>query len=127
VLIGADADASISNLTAAINGSGTEGVNYSVDTEQPTDVVAVVDTDANTVTCTASTRVRSATLMQKPQMMPTLIGMELVVTSRVGLTELPHNSEKTYLDSDNGVLWMAFGTCTISDTDKWFSFSKDEE
>lgn len=55
VLIGADADASVTNLAAAINGDGTEGIDYSTGTEQPTDVTAVADTGADTVTCTAIT------------------------------------------------------------------------
>lgn len=55
ILIGIDEDASVTNLAAAINGEGTEGIDYSTGTEQPTDVTAVADTGANTVTCTATT------------------------------------------------------------------------
>lgn len=55
VLIGADADASVTNLAAAINGDGTEGTDYSAGTEQPTDVTAVASTANDTVTCTATT------------------------------------------------------------------------
>jgi hypothetical protein len=56
VLIGANSDESLTNLKLAINGEGTEGTNYSTDTDQPTDVTAAVDTDANTVTVTATTK-----------------------------------------------------------------------
>jgi hypothetical protein len=56
VLIGANSDESLTNLKLAINGEGTEGTNYSTDTEQPTAVTAAVDTDANTVTVTATTK-----------------------------------------------------------------------
>lgn len=56
VLIGANSDESLTNLKLAINGEGTEGTNYSTDTDQPTDVTATVDTDANTVTVTATTK-----------------------------------------------------------------------
>ena len=55
VHIGVDADDSVTNLAAAINGNGTEGTNYSTGTEQPTDVTAVADKDGDTVTCTATT------------------------------------------------------------------------
>lgn len=55
VLIGADEDASVTNLATAINGNGTEGTNYSTGTEQPTDVTAVASTANDTVTCTAIT------------------------------------------------------------------------
>lgn len=56
VLIGANSDESLTNLKLAINGEGTEGTNYSTDTDQPSDVTAAVDTDANTVTVTAKTK-----------------------------------------------------------------------
>jgi len=56
VLIGANSDESLTNLKLAINGEATEGTNYSVDTDQPTDVTAAVDTEANTVTVTATTK-----------------------------------------------------------------------
>ena len=55
ILIGIDADASVTNLAAAINGDGTVGTDYSIGTGKPTDVTAVADTEANTVTCTATT------------------------------------------------------------------------
>jgi hypothetical protein len=55
ILIGESSDVSIANLKRAINGEATEGSNYSTDTEQPTDVTATVDTEANTVTVTATT------------------------------------------------------------------------
>lgn len=55
VLIGVNADASVTNLAAAINGDGTEGTDYSTGTEQPTDVTAVASTANDTVTCTATT------------------------------------------------------------------------
>jgi hypothetical protein len=56
VLIGANSDESLTNLKLAINGEATEGTNYSTDTDQPTDVTAAVDTEANTVTVTATTK-----------------------------------------------------------------------
>jgi len=56
VLIGANSDESLTNLALAINGAGTEGTNYSADTDQPTDVTAAVDTEANTVTVKAMTK-----------------------------------------------------------------------
>ena len=57
ILIGVDEDASMANLTAAINGSAGEGTAYSVLTYQPTDVTAVFSTESDTiVTLTASTK-----------------------------------------------------------------------
>lgn len=49
ILIGADEDASMTNLTAAINGSAGEGTAYSVLTQQPTDVTAVFNTESDTI------------------------------------------------------------------------------
>ena len=56
VLIGADSDESLTNLMLAINGEATEGTNYSILTDTPADVTATVDTDANTLTVTATTK-----------------------------------------------------------------------
>jgi hypothetical protein len=56
VLIGANSDESLTNLKLAINGEGTEGTNYSTDTDRPDDVIVVLDTNANTLTVTATTK-----------------------------------------------------------------------
>jgi len=56
VLIGADEDASLTNLTAAINGTAGEGTEYSTGTKQPRDVTGVFDhVSAAKITCTATT------------------------------------------------------------------------
>lgn len=53
VLIGADQDASLTNLTAAINGTGTDGVEYGAGTLSHPLVTGVANTTANTLTLTA--------------------------------------------------------------------------
>lgn len=56
ILIGADEDASFTNLTAAIMGTAGKGTAYSTDTEKPVDITAVFNTDsATTITVTATT------------------------------------------------------------------------
>jgi len=53
VLIGADQDTALTNLGAAINGTGTEGTDYGTGTVPHPDFEAVVDTGANTITFNA--------------------------------------------------------------------------
>lgn len=56
ILIGADANETLANLRAAVNGLAGEGTTYATGTEQPTDVTAgAVDTDNHTLTFTADT------------------------------------------------------------------------
>jgi hypothetical protein len=54
IQIGVDADTSLGNLRAAINGSGTEGVEYFAGTLPATDVTAGAVT-SHAITCTADT------------------------------------------------------------------------
>ena len=53
VLIGADQDASLTNLSYAITGGGTAGTNYFLGTEPCLDWDVAIDTGANTITLTA--------------------------------------------------------------------------
>lgn len=55
VIIGIDADTTLANLKAAINGTGTEGVEYSVGTAQPTTPVTAGNIAAHALPITADT------------------------------------------------------------------------
>lgn len=56
VLIGADQDTALTNLTSAIMGAGTAGTDYSSNTPVHSEVTAVADTSANTLTVTAKVK-----------------------------------------------------------------------
>lgn len=90
VLIGANIAAAVTNLTAAINASGTAGTTYSVGTAANADVTAVANTGSGTVTVTAK--------------VPGLIGNSIALAET--LTDGSWASGATALSGGTGVGWV---------------------
>lgn len=116
ILIGADEDASMTNLTAAINGSAGEGTEYSVNTDQPTDVTAVFDTESDTiVTLTAGTKGGAGNSYPVSSDDSNITVSEDGFTGGVDGTVAVAGAIRVGIDK----IWAAITDTTISDSSGW--------
>lgn len=120
ILIGADEDASMTNLTAAINGSAGEGTEFSVLTQQPTDVTAVFSTESDTiVTLTAGTKGSAGNAYPLSSDDANITVSEYGFTGGVNGTVAVAGAIRV---GDNKI-WAATTDTTITDSSGWKSAS----
>lgn len=122
VLIGANKEASMTNLKKAINAEATEGTNYSTDTEQPTDVTATVD--GAVVTCTAGTAGIAGNAYPKAAVGANLDwdGTGEVFSGGVNGT----TGVSGEMRFEVGAFYISAGVSTVA-VSKWEKYSKDAE
>lgn len=122
ILIGANKEASMTNLKLAINGEETEGTNYSDGTEQPTDVTATVDGAA--VTCTATTAGAAGNAYLKAAVGANLDWDGTGAAFTGGVDGSIATAGQYYYDDDK--IYLATDDCTISESN-FAEYSKDAE
>lgn len=87
---------------------------------------AITSTAANVKTAIDGTPAAAALISVAITGLDSTLAIEATETLEGGVNGTPATAGKMIMDTANGKLWIAFETCTISNSDGWRSISVNE-